>query len=504
MVVNQSGDEAVLTAAVTAWNDNLALAGEGALAVEENAVIPVPVDAGGPVVTSGDVNLAIAALPQWKVGQFVNYDFKALFSDSQDAAPLMSEVVWSAEGTLPAGLTLDPVTGVLSGTPTAKGTLDYTVKATYKDATGQQVYKIVVQGIELEVVSISVGRYHTCAVTTSGGAKCWGSNGHGQLGNNSTTSSRVPVDVSGLTSGVASIDSGLSLTCAVTTSGGAKCWGLNDYGQLGNNSTTNSWVPVDVSGLTSGVASIDSGYGYTCAVTTSGGAKCWGLNGDGQLGNNSTTNSSVPVDVSGLTSGVASIVSGSDHTCAVTTSGGAKCWGSNRYGRLGNNSTDDSWGPVDVSGLTSGVASIASGWGHTCAVTTSGGAKCWGLNSYGRLGNSSTTDSWVPVDVSGLTSGVASIAGGYEHTCAVTTSGGAKCWGRNYSGQLGNNSTDDSWVPVDVSGLTSGVASIAGGWAHTCAVTTSGGAKCWGDNSSGQLGNNSTTNSSVPVDVLNP
>ncbi|WP_205758161.1 Ig domain-containing protein, partial [Macromonas bipunctata] len=181
VVVNQSGDEAVLTAAVTAWNDNLALAGEG-------AVIPLPVAAGGSVVTSGDVNLATAALPQWTVGQKeppVTYDFRPLFSDRRDAAPVMSAVVWSAEGTLPAGLVLDSATGVLSGTPTVRGTFDYTVKATYKNATGQQVYKIVVQGLELEVLSISAGMDHTCAVTMGGGAKCWGRNTHGQLGDDS-------------------------------------------------------------------------------------------------------------------------------------------------------------------------------------------------------------------------------------------------------------------------------------------------------------------------------
>ncbi|WP_240592722.1 putative Ig domain-containing protein [Macromonas bipunctata] len=500
VLINTSTDSKLAVDSVDSWNDAVT----AGTTPPGSTPLPQPQAAGGAVASSGTVSLATATLPAWKVGQFVNYDFKALFSDSQDAAPLMSEVVWSAEGTLPAGLVLDSATGVLSGTPATKGTLDYTVKATYKNATGQQVYKIVVQGIELEVVSISGGGGHTCAVTTSGGAKCWGDNWAGQLGNNSTDESGVPVDVADLTSGVASIASGDSHTCAVTTSGGAKCWGWNLLGQLGNDSTTNSLAPVDVSGLTSGVASIDSGLYHTCAVTTSGGAKCWGDNQFGKLGNDSTTPSWVPVDVWGLTSGVASIASGGSHTCAVTTSGGAKCWGQNYYGQLGNNSTDESLVPVDVSGLTSGVASIASGADHTCAVTTSGGAKCWGRNFDGQLGNDSTTNSLAPVDVSGLTSGVASIASGDVHACAVTTSGGAKCWGRNYSGQLGNNSFAGSSVPVDVSGLTSGVVSISLGYYHTCAVTTSGGAKCWGGNGNGQLGNTSNTDSEVPGDVLNP
>jgi alpha-tubulin suppressor-like RCC1 family protein len=137
-------------------------------------------------------------------------------------------------------------------------------------------------------------------VTTSGGAKCWGSNGSGQLGDGTTTQSSTPVDVSGLTSGVASISSGTLHTCAVTTSGGAKCWGRNVNGQLGVESSPNRTTPVDVSGLTSGVASISAGSSHTCVVTTSGGAKCWGINANGQLGDGTTTQSSTPVDVSGF------------------------------------------------------------------------------------------------------------------------------------------------------------------------------------------------------------
>ena len=447
---------------------------------------------GGPALPAGEVNLAYS------------YDLKQLLSVSGDPAYNSSNVSWElASGALPAGLSLGS-DGVVSGIPTTKDAVgsSFQVKAAYKTKTGQQAYTIVVNGAELHVTQISAGYQHTCAVTTSGGAKCWGYNGSGQLGNNSTTYSLVPVDVVGLTSGVMSITGGSSHTCAVTTSGGAKCWGYNGSGRLGSNSANDSKVPVDVVGLTSGVASLAAGESHTCAVTTLGGAKCWGYGGQGRLGNNSTTYSLVPVDVVGLTSGVASLAAGGSHTCAVTTSGGAKCWGYNSSGQLGNNSTTQSLVPVDVVGLTSGVMSITRGTSHTCAVTTSGGAKCWGYNSSGQLGNNSTTNSSVPVDVVGLTSGVMSITGGSSHTCAVTTAGGAKCWGSNGYGQLGNNSATNSSVPVDVVGLTSGVMSITGGSSHTCAVTTAGGAKCWGSNSYGQLGNNSAASSRIPVDVL--
>jgi len=162
---------------------------------------------------------------------------------------------------------------------------------------------------------------------------------------------------------------------------------------------------------------------------------------------------------------------------------------------------------VDVIGLTSGVTTIAAGTGHTCAVVVSpsiyasDSVKCWGENKYGKLGDGTTTDKSIPVAVSGLTSGVNAIAAGSDHTCAIV-SGGMKCWGQNLNGKLGDGTTTDSSSPVAVSGLTSGVTAIAAGIGHTCALVN-GGMKCWGENTySGNLGNGTTTNSWTPVDVV--
>jgi len=358
-----------------------------------------------------------------------------------------------------------------------------------------------VSGLDSGVRAVSTGTFHTCALTTAGGVKCWGYNNAGQLGNNSTVDSRVPVDVSGLRSGVSAISAGGVHTCAVTTAGAVKCWGANDEGQLGNNSTTSSSVPVNVSGLRSGVNAISTGELHTCAVTTAGAVKCWGTNDEGQLGNNSTTNSSVPVDVSNLSSGVSVINAGFGHTCALTTAGGVKCWGYNDSGQLGDGSNASRSVPVDVSGLSSGVSAISAGDGHTCVVTTVGGVKCWGYNAFGQLGIGSVASSLTPVEAIGLSSGVSAISAGSLYTCAVTTAGGIKCWGDNFTGQLGDGSTTSRSVPMDVSSLSSGVSSVSTGNYHTCTVTTAGGVKCWGDNFSGQLGDGSTNTSSVPVDV---
>ena len=343
---------------------------------------------------------------------------------------------------------------------------------------------------------------HTCALTTTGGVKCWGHNSYGEIGDNTTTNRKTPVDVVGLTSGVVAISAGQIHTCALTTTGGVKCWGNNSAGQLGDNSTTNRLTPVDVVGLSSGVAAISGGGFHTCALTTVGGVKCWGANGWGELGDNTSTNRLTPVDVVGLSSGVATITTGYYHTCALTTAGGAKCWGDNAYGEIGDNTTTNRYTPVDVIGLTSGVAAISAGGYHTCALTTAGGAKCWGYNYDGELGDNTSTNRLTSVDVAGLTSGVGAISSGFEHTCALTTAGGVKCWGLNNYGQVGDNTTTSRYTPVDVVGLSSEMAAISGGGYHTCALTTARGVICWGENNYGQVGDNTTTNRLSPVYVL--
>jgi len=343
--------------------------------------------------------------------------------------------------------------------------------------------------------------FHSCVLTSGGGVKCWGVNSNGQFGDGSTTYSSIPVDVTGLT-GVTAIATGYEHTCALTSSGGVKCSGYNASGQLGDDTGINRSTPVAVSGLTSGVTAIAAGTWHTCASISGGGVgvQCWGNNQSGQLGDNTTTNRYAPVDVSGLTGvTVTAIATGMFHTCALTNSGGVKCWGSNSNGQLGNNSSSSYYIPVDVTGLTD-VTAIATGSDHTCALTSSGGVKCWGRNGSGQLGDGFTSDSWIPVVVSNLTSGVTAIAAGDYHTCALTSSGGVKCWGYNAFGQLGDNTIVNRSIPVNVSGLT-GVTGIATGSDRTCALISNGGVKCWGDNSAGQLGDGSDVEHLTPVDV---
>jgi len=339
-------------------------------------------------------------------------------------------------------------------------------------------------------------------LTPSDGVRCWGDNENGELGDGTTIHRSMPVDVVGLDSKIVSVDAGGSQTCALTDVGGVKCWGLNESGQLGDGTETDSSTPVDVVNLSRGVVSVSVGGGRACAVTTAGGVKCWGLTWYGQLGDGNHNFYSTPVDVPGLDRGVAAVSTGGNHICVLTAKGGVKCWGWNASGQLGDGTTNHSSTPVDVVGLESGVAAISTGTNHTCALTDAGGVKCWGDNTWGQVGDATNINRSTPVDVVGMSSGTIDVTTGSGHTCGLTISGGVKCWGANSSGDLGNGTTNHSFTPVDVPGLGSGVTAVTVGRNYTCALMASGGVKCWGDNRVGQLGDGIPPICVTPVDVM--
>jgi alpha-tubulin suppressor-like RCC1 family protein len=345
--------------------------------------------------------------------------------------------------------------------------------------------------------SVSAGSSHSCAVLSSGAVQCWGNNDTGQLGNGSTTTSTIPVNVSGI-SKATSVSAGYVHSCAVLSSGAVQCWGNNDSGQLGNGTTANSTIPVTVAGI-SNATTITVGHAHTCALLGSGATQCWGNNAAGQLGNGTTTTSNSPVAVTGI-SDATSISAGYAHTCALLSSGTVQCWGANNVGQLGNGTTTNSNIPVSVSGISNAI-SISAGGGHTCAVLSSRAVKCWGNNGDGQLGNDKFGQSTSsPVVVSGI-SNASSVSTGQYHSCAVLSSGAVQCWGDNSYGRLGiNSSTSFSGIPVTVNGIANAT-SVSAGYSHSCAVLSSGAVQCWGDNFIGQLGNG-TTDSAFPGQVL--
>jgi len=379
-------------------------------------------------------------------------------------------------------------------------------------------------GKTMKSITATSGGSHTCAISSDDLAYCWGLNTNGALGNNSTTRSTIPVAVStadvlnGKT--IKSISVGGVHTCAIASDDLAYCWGYNDRGQLGNNSTTRSLVPVAVntadalSGKT--IKSIAAGNWYVCAVASDNLTYCWGYANYGQLGNDSIVDSWVPAAVSttGVLSGktIASISAGNNHVCAIASDNLTYCWGSNGGGRLGNNSIVQSNVPVSVSVAIlreKTIKSMDSGNSFNCAIASDDLAYCWGYNSTGQLGDNSTTQSLIPVAVN--TAGVLSgktlklITSGGSQTCAIASDDLAYCWGNNAHGQLGDNSTTQSSVPVavDTTGVLDGktIKSITAGDSHVCAIASDDLAYCWGYNNYGQLGDDSVTERLAPIAV---
>ena len=316
-------------------------------------------------------------------------------------------------------------------------------------------------------------------------------------------------------------------TASLMADGTVWTWGDNSYGELGNNTTTDNHVPLHVLGadgvgLLSGVSAIAPGGGHMVALKSDGTVWTWGYNGYGQLGNNSTADIHIPVQVqgpggAGMLTGVVAIASGYQHTAALKADGTVWEWGRNIEGELGNHANTNSSTPVQVqgpggTGVLAGVIAISAGEQHTVALKADGTVWSWGASWYGQLGNNSKTGSNTPVQVlgigaSGVLSGVVAISAGMQQTVALKADGTVVAWGCNQFGQLGNNSTTESHVPVQVlgaggAGLLSGVVEISSGYQHTVALKADGSVWAWGWNGQGQLGTNSTTDSHTPVQVL--
>jgi alpha-tubulin suppressor-like RCC1 family protein len=338
---------------------------------------------------------------------------------------------------------------------------------------------VIVSGLS-NVTQIAPGKYHTCALRSDGTVWCWGDNTYGQLGNNSTTDSHTPVEVRGVggtgyLTGVVEVAADGNFSCARLTDGTVRCWGRNQSGQLGTGVTDNNAhsTPLQVigvggSGTLGSVTAITAGANHTCALISGGTVDCWGLNDHGQLGNNSTTDNDTPVRVvgaggTGYLTGVTAVSGGRMHVCVLLSGGSVYCWGDNENGELGDGTTTNRSVPVRAGSISTAV-SVSAGEYHSCALLADGTAQCWGASAYGQVGDGTTADTSTPVTVIGpggygVLSGIAAISAGggditetddYEHTCALTTDGTVVCWGQNNYGQLGNGTTTMSISPIGV------------------------------------------------------
>lgn len=318
-------------------------------------------------------------------------------------------------------------------------------------STTNRLSPVYVIGLTSGVQTVVAGDIHSCALTNVGAVTCWGNSGSGQVGNGSfADSNKVPVPVTGLSSDVVLLSAGYFHNCAKRSAGYVYCWGNNSKGQLGIGSTVNQATPAYLSDLGTVTTRLASGGMHSCVVITDRRVKCWGNNDYGQLGDGSTANKSTSVSVPNL-NGVDSLSLGQSHSCALTTTGGVKCWGQDVHGNLGDDAGFVSKSvPVDVAGLSAGVTSLAAGGAHTCAVAF-GTLKCWGYDYHGQLGDDEPNYSKAtPTPVLCMDSGVSEVSAGYQHTCAKMASGLMKCWGNNQNGQLGDGTTTIRRTPVDV------------------------------------------------------
>ncbi|MCA9704967.1 MAG: hypothetical protein KDK70_03845 [Myxococcales bacterium] len=307
-----------------------------------------------------------------------------------------------------------------------------------------------VPGLE-RVARLGVGRFHACALWSSGAAACWGHNAVGLLGNGDELDSPVPVEVVGLPGPILALGSGATVAhgCAVLASGALWCWGSNDHGQLGDGTITRARTrPRPVAGLED-VRGFAVGYIHTCAVDAGGRVSCWGWNPHGLVDSDApdTADFTVPRPKAGLAD-VVQLTAGNHHSCARHASGKVSCWGFEGQGQLGDGSGHEHAEPRPVAGLDDAV-DLASGGSHSCAVRREGTVVCWGRNYYGQLGNGTTEDQPRPVEVVGLHDAL-DVEVGADFSCALSRTQGASCWGRNHDGQLGDGTTEDRLTPAPV------------------------------------------------------
>lgn len=305
----------------------------------------------------------------------------------------------------------------------------------------------------LTFASVTAGENHSCALSGAT-AFCWGAGLEGQLGNGGAVSSAMPVTVR--SGGYTQISAGGTHTCAVVVDGVIHCWGSNQFGQLGRAGAPDSCgalpcaqAPVAVTGSTTWKR-VSAGTHHTCAISTTSELYCWGLNNFGQLGDGGTTTSPSPQRVA-IFEPIMDVSAGSTHTCAVTTSGRVYCWGRNNTGQLGNNTSTDSSIPVAAS--TGGLfAQVSVGEEHSCARTSAGVVYCWGKNEVGQLGTGNNVNVLVPTVVTGNL-GFLTIDAGRDFTCGLIGTTGNSigyCWGANSTGQLGNGTLQNQNSPSRV------------------------------------------------------
>jgi alpha-tubulin suppressor-like RCC1 family protein len=335
-------------------------------------------------------------------------------------------------------------------------------------------------------VDLALGDFHSCALQANGEAFCWGINTQGQSGNGVSGDESVGTPLVVLGGFIfSSLTAGGSHTCGIQTSGISVCWGNNQGGQLGVNSTITKAEPTPITGEPQFIQISASTFAHTCALKANGEAWCWGIGEFGRLGNGASTQQNVPAQVSGGFS-FKSVTAGGGHSCGLTADGTAYCWGYNEQGQIGDGTNTNRLTPVPVA-TTLKFKQIAAGLTHTCALDTNGNPFCWGDNVAGALGDGSLINKSSPVPVEGGAN-FTTIAVGERHACGLAPDGIVQCWGYNAFGALGDGTFAPSRTQPVLLVNPILFKKIAAGAYHTCGISQSNVTYCWGDNSYHQLG----------------
>ena len=334
------------------------------------------------------------------------------------------------------------------------------------------------------IKDIALGRHHSAAIAADGSLWTWGRNEFGQLGDGTTTDRYSPVKVM---DDVAAVSLGEIHSAALKTDGSLWTWGQNWYSQLGDGTTENRSRPVKIM---DSVAAVSLGYRHSAAIKTDGSLWIWGSNGYCELGDGTTTNRSSPVRIM---YGVASVSLGEYHSAAITTDGSLWIWGRNDNGQLGDGTTMERSSPVKI---MDDVAAVSLGSAHSAAIKMDDSLWTWGANWYGQLGNGTTENRSNPVEVM---DGIASVSLGESHSAALKTNGSLWMWGYNDLGQLGDGTETDRSSPVKNMDR---VDAVSMGGYHSAVIKMDGSLWTWGNNGFGQLGNGMSTPQSSPVNII--
>ncbi len=351
----------------------------------------------------------------------------------------------------------------------------------------------------------AINTYRIPLLTMNSGTFSWGRNAYGQLGDNTAVSKSSPVSMPiGFGADWAQLSAGGNHTIGLRFNGVLSAWGRNNYGQLGDNAAINRSSPVSVTGGFTDWINISAGDGHSLAIRSDETAWAWGSNGSGRLGDNTDVSKSSPVSVVGGFTDWIQVSAGGDHSTGLRANRTVWTWGRNTYGNLGDYTTTSRSSPVSVVGGFTDWVFTSAGAGNSFAIRSNGTAWAWGKNDFGQLGDNTAVGKSSPVSVVGGFTDWTQISGNSSHTVGLRSNGTVWSWGRNNVGQLGDNvgTTSARSSPVSVVGGFTDWVQISVAGLSTRALRANGTAWGWGYNGSGRLGDNTTTNRSSPVSVV--